>query len=54
MRWDFEIERAANAENLGPRLPHHRHPMTADELLAGIIVWTVVIVAAVYIGWYYF
>jgi len=34
----FFDEAEAQRLTLSPRLPHHRHPMTADEALAGIVL----------------
>lgn len=35
----------------GPGLPHHRHPMTADEALAGIILIGLISIALGYLAW---
>ena len=46
----FFDEAEAQRMTLGPRLPHHRrHPITADEALAGIFLALALFGASVYI-----
>lgn len=48
----FFDEAEAQKLTLGPRLPHQRrHPMTADECLAGGVLLLLITVAAFYFGW---
>lgn len=47
----FFDESEAQRLTLGPRLPHHRHRMTADEALAGLLVALVVLIG---IGYFIF
>lgn len=48
----FFSESAAQELTLrGPGLPHHRHPMTPDECLAGGVLLLLIAVAAFYFGW---
>lgn len=45
-------EQAAQHLTLGPRLPHHRrHPKTADEACAGLILIVIVAVALGLLAW---
>lgn len=48
-RGTFYPEADAARLALGPRLPHHRHALTADELLAGIVLAAVCLAAAIYV-----
>lgn len=46
----FFPESVARDVTLGPRLPHHRrHPLTADEALAGIVVALGALGAVIYL-----
>lgn len=47
----FFSEAEAQRRTLGPGLPHHRHPMTLDEFLAGGFLFFVVAAAAFICGW---
>jgi hypothetical protein len=50
--WRFCDEHSAQELTLqSPRLPHHRHAMTVDEALAGIVLVLVTLTAAFYVGW---
>lgn len=45
----FFPEAEAQRQTLGPRLPHHRrHPLTADEALAGIVLAIMLVGAIVF------
>ena len=47
----FFDEAEAQRMTLGPRLAHHRHPMTLDEALAGIALFLAFAATAFYLGW---
>lgn len=48
-RTGFYSEAEAQRRTLGPRLPHHRHPITADEALAGIVTVIVLVGVLIYV-----
>lgn len=47
----FFSEAEARDRTLSPGLPHHRHPMTADEALAGLALMLVGLPCLAYIIW---
>ena len=47
----FFDEAEAQRLTLGPRLPHQRHPMTADEALAGIALAIALVIGAFALIW---
>jgi hypothetical protein len=49
----FLPEAEAQRQTLGPRLPHHRHRMSVDEALAGVVLWLAIAGSAFYIGWWF-
>ena len=49
---NFYSEAEAQRRTLrGPGMPHHRHPMTGDEALAGLILLVTVITGLGYLAW---
>ena len=50
LRSDFFPESEAQRRTLAPRLPHHRHPMTPDEALAGIVLFLTFVGAVIYLA----
>lgn len=50
LRSDFFPESEAQRRTLTPRLPHHRHPMTPDEALAGIVLFLTFVGAVIYLA----
>lgn len=47
----FFPEAEAQRQALAPGLPHHRHPMTADEACAGLVLIAAVLTAVGLLAW---